>query len=93
MEEPTPVPTPRQATRRGQPTIAPERPVDLQRTTAVRASAAPQPTAPASDPWPALLPATEEEPLDDTAAVLRQWERLQRLDREQRGVTWSASPF
>ncbi len=40
-------------------------------------------------PWPTL---PDEDPLpgDDLAVALRAWERLQRLDREQRGLEWSA---
>jgi hypothetical protein len=41
------------------------------------------------DPWPAL-PEEPPEPGEDGAALLRSWERLQRLDREQRGVGWNA---
>ncbi len=39
-------------------------------------------------PWPTL---PDEDPLpgDDLAVALRTWERLQRLDREQRGLEWS----
>jgi hypothetical protein len=36
------------------------------------------------DPWPEL-PSQPPFPTDDSPAVLRTWERLQRLDREQRG--------
>jgi hypothetical protein len=40
-------------------------------------------------PWP-TLPDEEPPPGDETGAALRAWERLQRLDREQRGLGWSA---
>jgi hypothetical protein len=43
-------------------------------------------------PWPPLPP-VEEPPgaeLDEWRAAVRAWERLQRLDREQRGAPWNA---
>ncbi|MBI4538139.1 MAG: hypothetical protein HY704_01345 [Gemmatimonadetes bacterium] len=42
------------------------------------------------DPWPELPEDPEPDPLDGWDAALRGWERLQRLEREQRGVLWSA---
>jgi hypothetical protein len=46
------------------------------------------PDARRGDPWPALPEAPPVE-ADDSAALLRAWERRRRLDREQRGVGWN----
>ncbi|HYO49499.1 MAG TPA: hypothetical protein VEW94_06575 [Chloroflexia bacterium] len=40
--------------------------------------------------WPALPEEEFNEPGEDWEAMRREWERIQRLDREQRGQGWSA---
>jgi hypothetical protein len=47
---------------------------------------------PVADRWPTLLD-PEPPATDDWEVNLRTWQRLQRLDREQRGHVWNESPF
>jgi hypothetical protein len=85
------------------PVPAPRRPL-VEEARASRPPAMPGPVAatgpveptpygrPPADSWPSLPPAppAESEPVEE-AARRREWQR--RLDEEQRGGGWSASPF